>query len=206
MKEKKAMATPKNRIDQRSSKVATAVLNNALIQFIDQLESLALQDFPSEKTSLLLRTVQLVLADLAPYIFYSDKKYTRNRVYKAEQFELILMCWQPGQASAIHGHEGQKCWMRVMLGELTFDNYTDGLDNQLLKKQQTIIGSEGFVDGPAYIHGVKNTSAALAISLHLYARPFSQCDAYDAHAQRVKKIQLGYHSIDGKLCSRDFDQ
>ena len=172
-------------------------LKDNLMVLVQQLTELASDHFPSNEVSALLRTLPLSSADIAPYIFYLDTHYTRNRVYKAPLFELILMCWQPGQQSAIHGHEGQKCWMRVMQGELVFTDYRDELG--VLHKVATTAGEQGFVDGPAYIHSVANASGQRALSLHLYARPFNQCDAYDVATSTTKKIQLGYHSIDGNL-------
>ena len=122
----------------------------------------------------LLNKQHLSVDHLDPYIFYSNARYTRNLIHKAQDFELILMCWKPAQYSAIHGHEGQKCWMRVDFGTLEFTNYKNepNLASALLKKIDTKIGKQGFVDGPAYIHSVRNNSDKEAMSLHLYAKPF----------------------------------
>jgi cysteine dioxygenase len=169
---------------------------------VNQLTDLSVQNFPIDAVIASLHAINLTAADVEPYTFFSDARYTRNCVYKASAFELILMCWRPGQASAVHGHEGQKCWMRVLGGSLEFTEYQDQQvgDALILNKISTKIGEQGFVDGPAYIHGVRNNSEGEAMSLHLYAHPFNQCDAYDAQTGDIKKIQLGYYSIGGKRC------
>jgi cysteine dioxygenase len=172
---------------------------------IEQLQQLAVLSFPNQQVFTTLQQAHLSQADLEPYIFYADYRYTRNRVYKCPDFELILMCWQAGQQSCVHGHEGQKCWMSVITGTLEFANYQDmpeASGRMTLTKISTQLGEAGFIDGPAYIHGVRNASNERAISLHLYAQPFSQCDAYDLTAHEIKKVQLCYHSIEGKLVSQ----
>jgi hypothetical protein len=60
-------------------------------------------------------------------------------------------------------------------------------------------GSTGFVDGPAIVHSVENLTPEPAISLHLYARPFSQCDIFDKEHQIKHKTSLRYDSVGGKL-------
>ena len=37
----------------------------------------------------------------------------------------------------------------------------------------------GYLDGPADLHSVKNTSEDFATSLHIYAKPYDACDIYD---------------------------
>lgn len=172
----------------------------AVSEFVEKLNKLSYKNFPVDEVNDMFRKNPLSLEYLDPYIFHSKARYTRNLIHKSPDFELILMCWSAGQYSAVHGHEGQKCWMRIELGELEFTNYQDDKsDPSALHKVDVKIGKKGFIDGPAYIHGVRNKSGKEAISLHLYARPFSECDVYDLDEHQIKKITLGYHSIHGKL-------
>lgn len=168
-----------------------------LKKLIEMLQLYAQDNFPSDKVTQLLHAITLTAADLAPFTFYSNVRYTRNQIYKEQSFELILMCWQPRQKSSIHGHEGQKCWMKVIDGQLNFTDYA--LQKNSLEITHEITGEAGFVDGPAYIHAVANNSTQEALSLHLYARPFNQCDIYDPQCNDTKKIHLAYHSIKGVL-------
>lgn len=173
----------------------------AISEFVEKLNKLSYKNFPNDEVADLFHKNPLALEYLEPYTFHSDARYTRNLIHKSQDFELILMCWGHGQYSAVHGHEGQKCWMRIEQGELEFSNYHDNNkeDPADLKKIDVKIGKKGFVDGPAYIHGVKNKSGKKAMSLHLYAKPFAECDIYDLDEHQIKKIALGYHSIHGKL-------
>ena len=69
-----------------------------------------------------------------------------------------------------------------------------------LLKIQELVGSPGFLDGPADIHSVENISNEFAISLHVYAKPYDACDIYDLDKGLVERTRLSYHSMDGDLC------
>lgn len=169
--------------------------------FIEKINKLSFKDFPVLEVLRVLQDSELPLELLEPYIFFSDTRYTRNLIHKTDSFEILLLCWRPGQYSAIHGHEDQKCWMRVEKGELEFTQYQEEPrgESTLLKKISTEIGKEGFVDGPALVHKVANISQSQAISLHVYSKPFEQCDIYDLDMNEKKRLMLSYHSIHGKL-------
>jgi len=46
------------------------------------------------------------------------KKYTRNVVYKNDNFECLLMCWPAGCNSSIHCHDKSSCWVVLVEGEV----------------------------------------------------------------------------------------
>lgn len=173
----------------------------ALSDFVEKINKLSYHDFPIDEVMSLFRKNHLSVELLDPYIFFSDARYTRNLIHKTPDFELLLLCWKPGQHSPVHAHEGEKCFMRVELGSLQFVDYKEEppTSSTLVKKTTTRIGKEGYIDGPAEIHSVTNTTGHDALSLHLYARPFEQCDIYDLNTNQKMKITLGYHSIHGKL-------
>ena len=52
--------------------------------------------------------------DWRRYAHFADDHYTRNLVIRTEVFDLMLLCWDRGQQSPIHNHEGQRCWMAVL--------------------------------------------------------------------------------------------
>jgi len=175
------------------------IMHGALQELVDALHQQAEGQFPPAAVTKLLQELALPPAALERYTFFAPRCYTRNCIYKTPQFELLLLCWQPGQASAVHGHEGQLCWMRVVAGALTFINYTDHSNGQLLETSRAA-GGAGFVDGPAYIHAVQNQTNQPALSLHLYARPFQECTVYEVDQNLSRRQALTYHSIYGKRC------
>src|SRR3954447_20218852 len=60
---------------------------------------------------------------LAPYLTWNRQHYTRNLIDKTRLYELIAICWEVGQASSVHNHKDQNCWMAVPIGRLNVENY-----------------------------------------------------------------------------------
>ena len=146
---------------------------------ISQLKKFATEDFPISTVSDYLNDYSLSDDILNEYAHFKDQKYCRNLVHKENDFEIIVVCWKAGQVAPIHGHEGEKCWMRVESGALRVS---------------------GHLDGPAEIHSVENVYSDDAVSLHVYAKPFSKCDIYCLDSGTVERVELVYDSIDKQLC------
>jgi len=165
-----------------------------LNQVIEQLNIFAQQNFPVDQVTEFFTTTTVSLLPINEHLFFSPLKYTRHLIYRSLDFELLYMCWSPGQKSPVHGHEGEKCWFRVEQGSLRIVNYT--MSDSCVPAQASIdIVQEGYVDGPADIHLVENHTSEKAITLHLYARPFDVCDVYDMTNYNVSKKKLTYDSI-----------
>src|SRR5688572_30516840 len=58
-------------------------------------------------------------ADWRDWTMFDADCYTRNLVHREEHYELLLLCWGAGQKSPIHNHQGQRCWMAVLEGEIS---------------------------------------------------------------------------------------
>jgi len=166
----------------------------SLNHVINELNTFARKNFPVKEITEFFQTTSIPLSQVNPYLFFSPLKYTRHLIYRSADFELLYMCWSPGQKSPVHGHEGEKCWFRVEQGELQIVNYSLS-DTNVPSKMSISKASTGYVDGPADIHLVENHSTERAISLHLYARPFDVCDVYDITSQQVSKKKLTYDSV-----------
>src|SRR5215471_16395079 len=64
----------------------------------------------------LLRLTAVASDTLAPYLNWDRQHYTRNLIDKTPLYEFIAICWEVGQTSSVHNHEGQNCWMAVPMG------------------------------------------------------------------------------------------
>lgn len=174
-----------------------------LSAFIQRLEQLAARDFSVQETHQFLKRSPLAPGELKPYIFFDPCQYTRNLLYKSGEFELLAICWQPGQKAPIHGHEGEKCWSRVEEGSLYFTNYCErsSLDGsfRLEITSPPTRGGPGYLDGPADIHAVENPFQEPAVTLHLYSRPYAECDIYDPVNGQKERRKLTYYSVFGEL-------
>jgi predicted metal-dependent enzyme (double-stranded beta helix superfamily) len=169
--------------------------------FIDTLESMAARAVDTADIQSYLEQTLIVPEMLERYLYYKPERYTRNLVHKSEAFEILVICWDIGQEAPIHGHEGELCWARVERGKLRFTTYRLVSEAPLRLKplSEPIDGEAGYLDGPADIHAVENCPAfgAPAASVHVYSRPYAECDIYDpAHGER-RRVRLAYDTIQG---------
>ena len=70
-----------------------------------------------------LEKTQIAPDTLTQYLTWDRQHYTRNLVDKTSLYELVAICWEVGQASSVHNHRDQNCWMAVPIGKLLVQNY-----------------------------------------------------------------------------------
>ena len=71
-------------------------------ELIDKLKQTKLENFPK-----LLSNLELDLESLEAFESWSTNSYTRNCLARCEEFELLLLCWEKGQSTPIHDHDGE---------------------------------------------------------------------------------------------------
>ena len=168
---------------------------------IKNLKIYAKQNFPETEVTSYLKILDIPQEKLEKYCHFNKEFYTRNLVHKEDDFEIMVVCWSPGQMAPIHGHEGEKCWARIQKGSLQICNYEEVSSNPItLNVVGKVLGSPSYLDGPADIHSVENISNDFAISLHVYAKPFDSCDIYDLNNGIKNRTKLQYYSKFRKLC------
>jgi cysteine dioxygenase len=145
---------------------------------------------------------------LAPYLMWDRQHYTRNLVDKTPLYELVAICWEIGQASSVHNHRGQNCWMAAPVGRLLVENYH--LVSQDLDKGRCHLDPSNTVEMNATqpcavdpkepVHRVLNPREfnQRAITLHVYSRPFDSCVVYSPEQSVCGEIKLHYNSEYGK--------
>src|SRR5512146_484038 len=137
---------------------------------------------------------------LKPYLLWDAQHYTRNLIDKTSSYELLAICWEVGQGSAIHNHAGQNCWMAAPVGRLMVQNYRT-LDEDLEAGTCRIDPSERFemnaqspaaVDPLNPVHKVYNPRdfGERAVSIHIYSRPYNSCIVYSEDHQTCGEIAL----------------
>lgn len=77
----------------------------------------------TDKVRQVLATLPVDEASLAPYLTWSRQHYTRNLIDTSELYELLAICWDIGQASSVHNHRDQNCWMAAPVGRLLVENF-----------------------------------------------------------------------------------
>ncbi len=156
-----------------------------------------------------LRAHPIEPSSLSPYLFFSRGHYTRNLIFKCDLFEVLALCWEVGQASNIHNHRGQLCWMAVPMGKLKNQNFRllesdEGKRTCKLERSDSCLitpDSPLEVDLAEPIHQVTNLAEfnERAVSIHIYSRPFNSCRIYDAARGTFQDIPLHYSSEYGVL-------
>jgi NitT/TauT family transport system ATP-binding protein len=133
------------------------------------------------------------------YARFEEGRYTRHLVFKDSSVELLVLCWSRGSQAPIHGHEGELCWARVERGQLRFTSYREQSRSplRLAGDGPPVDGKPGHVDGPADIHAVE-TVGEDAVSLHVYVKPYDECDIYDVAQGVIRRVRLGYDSVPGE--------
>src|SRR5690348_14622036 len=70
-----------------------------------------------------LEKTQIAPDTLTQYLTWDRQHYTRNLIDKTPLYELVAICWEVGQASSVHNHRDQNCWMAVPMGRLRVENF-----------------------------------------------------------------------------------
>ncbi|GIL72637.1 hypothetical protein Vretimale_4382 [Volvox reticuliferus] len=61
--------------------------------------------------------------DWRQYAAWNDQSYLRHLLLATEEFEIMLLCWRPGQTSRVHTHADSHCWFAVLAGEVRETQY-----------------------------------------------------------------------------------
>ena len=160
-------------------------------------------------------------ASLLPYVHWHDAMYTRNLIYRDDLFEVMAVCWQKGQKTVLHTHNGQLGWMKVNRGIAEVTNFKwqgcnasegqniGGLDCiagaseiQLSREHVETCDRGGHVnsiDRVRTIHQVAVVGDEPVVSVHIYSRPIDSCVAFDPVTPRCYRRQLRYFSRFGDV-------
>lgn len=111
-----------------------------------------------------------VPADLP--VDFETKPYSRVCLYRDDVYEVVVLCFGPGQTSSVHDHRGSNCVVRVLEGkllELFFD--LDGDETVLTGHHYLAPGDVSGLD-EARIHQIANMDPVGSVLLNVYSPPF----------------------------------
>lgn len=110
--------------------------------------------------------------DCSNFSKFKCATYTRNRVHLNEHFELVVICWEPGQASSIHDHGRSNCLYRVLEGVMVEEQFELGPDGMPVPTQETSYGENEITLAPGHlIHRINNRADTHLVTLHIYSPP-----------------------------------
>jgi cysteine dioxygenase len=156
-----------------------------LAQLVEALRGLGDLRRHADAVDALLDGISLPLAALLPSLRFRGGVYTRTRIHRDDDFELLLLTWSPGSQSPVHDHDGQDCWFVPLAGDFTLDDYViaddaigDDARLTLLRSRRLGPGELDRRDQYEAVHAVRPASP-IAISLHVYAQPIDRCRVFD---------------------------
>lgn len=149
----------------------------------------------------LAANMNIPVEDFEPYAHWFSDSYTRNCIDRTKAYELILLCWEPGQITPIHCHAGEECWVYTLQGPLDEERFD--IDDETCKLKQT--GEEYMKDGQiSYMndnmgfHRLINNDHKRSMTLHLYMNPIDRCRVYDEDKREFVESDLEYDTFKGK--------
>ena len=126
-----------------------------------------------------LSGLEINMDALEQCIGYSNDGYQRNVIKKNEYYELVAICWTPGQDTPIHDHVGSDCAFLIVSGvstETVYKTNGDGLAAPVSTRRYQP-GEVCAADEPD-IHRVSNDEDTNLINLHVYTPPLSGFNFY----------------------------
>ena len=189
--------------------MAIAVKPVPIRKFVEELRRLPESSFgPTEPLRLFLQQSPVDSDSLAPYLHWDRQHYTRNLIDRTPLYELMAICWEVGQASSVHNHRDQNCWMAVPIGRLHVENFhlvhqDLGSGQCCLEPLNTVemnIAEPCAVNPSDPVHRVINPREfnQRAVSLHVYSRPFDSCVVYSPEQGTCGEIELHFNTEYGK--------
>ncbi|HEY0566389.1 MAG TPA: cysteine dioxygenase family protein [Terriglobales bacterium] len=191
-------------------------LRTSVDDLIEGLKSFERHLITQDEVKRFMEEVPIKMDAIRPFVFWRDSFYTRNLIYRDDMFEVMAICWMPGQKTAIHSHNGQLGWMSVPEGEVVVNNFkyvrcsnperqnVVGIDclagghhielervgNQHCTSDEMIVT----VDKLQTIHQIENPGTTGCVSLHVYSKPIDSCVAYDLEKDVCFRRNLTYFS------------
>jgi predicted metal-dependent enzyme (double-stranded beta helix superfamily) len=144
------------------------------------------------------------------HVRFCDEHYARNLICRTPHFELLVLCWKPGQVSTIHDHAGSLNVTRLFSGELTSRTFRrrDGgrgvaevggaAIGELprgpvdLIDEQVIAGSGTATVDRGEIHQLANESGEGLVTVHFYSPPLTDIVVYSRTEPRTEALRLRY--------------
>jgi cysteine dioxygenase len=185
-------------------------------QFVDGIRTLSEGLITKQKIYDYLVTYQLRQDDLERYKMWMPDRHTRNKVFRNDMIEVMIICWPIGAVTPLHTHNGQLGWMTMLEGKLVVENYrkvrcnapeneqvvgmdclagATELEMEHLEDELAVPGGPlNTVDKTQTIHRIRNLAEwnERAVSMHVYSRPIDSCVVFDVEAQRCFRRNLKY--------------
>ncbi|MCK5206523.1 MAG: cysteine dioxygenase family protein [Cyclobacteriaceae bacterium] len=113
----------------------------------------------------LKKLISISKLDLGQFLKNPD---TNHVLIQNELLKVVLIHWEPGKFSNIHGHPKGGCVFKVLHGSIEEKRYTTETSPKLLAVSTYQKDAMGYIDDQMAYHAVGNPFNTPAISLHAY--------------------------------------
>jgi cysteine dioxygenase len=187
----------------------TSIESLSISDWVSGLVAIPERDFTLGNVQNYVATHALRPETLDKYLFFSKGNYTRNLIFKNAVFECMAICWEIGQASRVHNHRDQNCWMSAPIGRLRVQNFRVE-DRDSAHGTCRLVPTDTYEMDPSHaayvnplepVHQVLNPAEfnQRAVSIHIYSHPFDTCEVYQCEKGTYADVPLHYTSEYGKL-------
>jgi cysteine dioxygenase len=172
---------------------------NTLSDLLETLKNCDPEDYVK-----MVANMRLPKEDFGKYAFWKPEGYTRNCIERTDVFELILICWNPGDKSAVHGHDDQRCWVYQVDGVIDEIRFIEDDTGKLKENHHSELLPHrlSYMEDRMGYHSLKNRSEEKAMTLHLYISPIDYCKVYDTCEEKFDVKELRYDSYKGVLTDK----
>lgn len=167
----------------------------SLDDLINNLKKTNPKEYPK-----LIKQIDIPCSDFDKYVTWNKEAYTRNCIFRNENFELLLLCWGKNQTTPIHDHGGEQCWVYQIKGdieEIRYDENNEG-DLEATNKKTLTPGKITYMDDSLGFHALENNNDDKALTLHIYMNPIDECEVYDSVSESFESKELIYDSFISK--------
>lgn len=134
-----------------------------------------------------MRSHKITLDDVGDFVQVDPARYHRELMVKADDYQILVLTWLPGQKSPIHNHRGSQCCVRVLQGtafETIFTHTRDGFFETHLDRCEpgAVFGGED-----TDIHIVENSPLAkeVLVTMHVYRPALTRMELFDVKNDRL---------------------
>ena len=99
-----------------------------------------------------------------------------RRLECADDYEVWLLSWLPGQQTGFHDHGASSGAFTVMLGALSERGVLSGRPEET---PRTVTEGRVRSFGPDYVHDVRNDAVEPAVSIHAYSPPLASMRRFE---------------------------
>jgi cysteine dioxygenase len=96
----------------------------------------------------ILDRIAIPVEDFEPYSRWNDKHYTRNCIARTDEFELLVICYEPGQSTSIHDYNTQEAWVHPIMGSVVEERFEPPTEGGLRKISSAKLVTDSF----SYLH------------------------------------------------------